>query len=417
MGQLVESSRGAAADVPEAAGAPLKLAAPRKGAASGAVLLQGFHWESHQTYPWWGVLSAKASAIASAGVDIVWFPPSSEAQSDEGYLPSRLYVQTSRYGTQDQLKKAISALHSRGVKAIADMVLNHRVGTKDWGDFTEPYWGPESVCSDDEWAGARGGRDTGKGFHAGRDIDHANPAVQKSVAEWMNWLRKDIGYDGWRYDYVRGFSSQYWSLYHDKTSPAFAVGEVWDDFDSGNPDAHRQKLCDWLDSMGGRSSVFDFTTKALLQQAVSSSEYWRLGDRQGKPSGLIGWWPAKAVTFLDNHDTGASTGGPGQNLWPFPGDKIMQGYAYILTHPGVPCLYWPHLFDWGLYEQLKTLVELRKSAGISSTSPVRILAADGSKYAAEVNGRLAVKIGPGSWSPGEGWSLAAYGKDYAVWTK
>ncbi|MBI5244120.1 MAG: hypothetical protein HY922_10665 [Elusimicrobia bacterium] len=28
-----------------------------------------------------------------------------------------------------------------------------------------------------------------------------------------------------------------------------------------------------------------------------------------------------------------------------------------------------------------------------------------------------VKIDLGSWSPGAGWDLAAYGKDYAVWTK
>ncbi|MBI5244967.1 MAG: hypothetical protein HY922_14980 [Elusimicrobia bacterium] len=34
--------------------------------------------------------------------------------------------------------------------------------------------------------------------------------------------------------------------------------------------------------------------------------------------------------------------------------------------------------------------------------------------AAIVGGKLAVKIGPGGWSPGAGWGLAAYGKDYAL---
>jgi len=48
---------------------------------------------------------------------------------------------------------------------------------------------------------------------------------------------------------------------------------------------------------------------------------------------VIGWWPAKAVTFVDNHDTGST-----QAMWPFPADKVMQGYAYILTHPGNPCI-------------------------------------------------------------------------------
>jgi hypothetical protein len=48
---------------------------------------------------------------------------------------------------------------------------------------------------------------------------------------------------------------------------------------------------------------------------------------------MIGLWPAKAVTFIDNHDTGST-----QHMWPFPSDKVMQGYAYILTHPGNPCI-------------------------------------------------------------------------------
>jgi hypothetical protein len=40
------------------------------------------------------------------------------------------------------------------------------------------------------------------------------------------------------------------------------------------------------------------------------------------------------VTFTDNHDTGAP-----QNHWPFPPDRQALGYTYILTHPGVPCIF------------------------------------------------------------------------------
>ena len=54
-----------------------------------------------------------------------------------------------------------------------------------------------------------------------------------------------------------------------------------------------------------------------------------LGCVQGKAPGLLGWWPGKAVTFIDNHDTGST-----QNHWPFPGWGVGQGHAYILTHPG-----------------------------------------------------------------------------------
>lgn len=42
-----------------------------------------------------------------------------------------------------------------------------------------------------------------------------------------------------------------------------------------------------------------------FQEAVKG-EYWRLRDAQGKPPGVMGWWPSRAVTFLENHDTGST---------------------------------------------------------------------------------------------------------------
>ena len=171
-----------------------------------------------------------------------------------------------------------------------------------------------------------------------------------------------------------------------------------------------------------RHTAFDFTTKGLLQQAVQYNEFWRLRDSAGAPAGAIGWWPAKSVTFIDNHDTGPSHPSGGQNHWPFPGDKILQGYAYILTHPGVPCVYWVHYKDWGATNTnaIKTLIGIRKAKGITSTSSVSIQAADSSKYAAIITGtkgKVAMKIGYGPWSPSGTWTLATSGNNYAVWTQ
>lgn len=74
------------------------------------------------------------------------------------------------------------------------------------------------------------------------------------------------------------------------------------DYDQNGP---RQALCDWLDKAGG-VSLFDFVTKGVLNEAVKNCEYWRLRDQEGKNPGLVGWWPSRAVTFIDNHDTGDS---------------------------------------------------------------------------------------------------------------
>eukprot|EP00879_Flechtneria_rotunda_P027946 GHRR01030006.1.p1 GENE.GHRR01030006.1~~GHRR01030006.1.p1 ORF type:complete len:180 (-),score=10.02 GHRR01030006.1:406-945(-) len=63
-------------------------------------------------------------------------------------------------------------------------------------------------------------------------------------------------------------------------------------------------------------------------------------------------WPSKAVTFIENHDTGST-----QNHWPFPADQVGAGYAYIMTHPGIPCVFWDHYFKWGqeLHNSIRAL--------------------------------------------------------------
>lgn len=42
-----------------------------------------------------------------------------------------------------------------------------------------------------------------------------------------------------------------------------------------------------------------------IQEAVKG-ELWRLCDPQGKPPGVMGWWPSRSVTFIENHDTGST---------------------------------------------------------------------------------------------------------------
>jgi alpha-amylase len=41
---------------------------------------------------------------------------------------------------------------------------------------------------------------------------------------------------------------------------------------------------------------------------------------------------------------------------------VGQGYAYILTHPGVPCLFWEHYFEWG-HEMQNTIDTLLQVGG------------------------------------------------------
>lgn len=370
------------------------------------VMLQGFHWESCN-YPWYKIVKDNAQVIKDAGFTVVWFPPPTKTADAHGYLPTEWYNLNTKYGTQDELKNAIQAL--RPVLAVADVVINHRCGTATAGvDFTNPSFADNAaaVVQNDESGAGRGTGDSGDGFDGGRDLDHSDPSVQTEIVKWLNWLKTDMGFAGWRYDLVKGYDGKYVGQYNDETKPTISVGEYWD-YD-------RQKVVNWADATKGRSMAFDFPTREQLRQALANQDFVRLKTVDGKPTGVIGWWPAMSVTFVDNHDSE-----PMRNREPFPADKVLQGYAYVLTHPGVPCVFWRHYFDWGepQKQKLNTMIGIRKQSGINSRSVVNIVAADGQKYAAIIDGKVAMKIGPGSWSPGAGWHVAADGNDFAVWLR
>ena len=372
------------------------------------------------------------------------------------------------------------------------------------------HWGDWAITCDDPAFFGKGAPDSGENYGPAPDLDHANPELRFALKRWMAWLRDEIGFGGFRFDFVRGFAPEYVEEYirsafppetanprrerfesvesasfagelgdetceddaagagddkaNDKTkktkavlleNPAFHVGENWVDMHwegatlSYDQDGPRSRLVDWIADTHGSCALFDFPTKGILQRAVTHAEFWRLRDNAGRPPGLLGWVPARAVTFLENHDTG-----PPQNHWPFPADRLGLGYAYVLTHPGIPCVFGPHA--WGsafgndedafarveksdergesaegsdsegpgsLGDVISRLLALRAKHEIRADAHVKILAAESDLYVARVAHRLTVKLGPrydvpAAIAPREPeWRLALSGDDWAVWER
>ncbi len=401
------------------------------------VMFQAFDWNV-QNQPagqtWYNIVTQSRNELNSAGVDLIWLPPVSDSAAPQGYLPRELYNFNSAYGSEAQLRNLINQYHGLGIKIIGDIVINHRVGTNDAVTFTNPAWPTTFITADDEgrnfvnfpvefsinsdyFPGTALKADGSNGTYGpARDLDHRNPAVRQEIKNWMNFLKNDLGFDGWRYDFVHGYDPIYNKEYNDATQPYFAVGELLE--------SSRVQTNNWVNFTQQSSSAFDFNTKVTLQNAIRDNNMSYLRDGQGRPSGMIGINPGKSVTFLDNHDTGFAQQCCGSN-YVFPGGEtnLRKGYAYILTHPGNPMIFWTHYFDAGngVRQAIKDLIAIRKDVRIFASSSINIAEARNDVYAAYIDGRngtIAMKLGGGNWSPqGSGWTLRTSGTDYAVWTQ
>ena len=103
-------------------------------------MLQGFSWYLPADGSHWCRLAEQAPTFAYEGITAVWLPPAYKAEKgdeDVGYGVYDTYdlgefdqkgsVRT-KYGTRAEYEAAVRALQENGIQALADIVLNQRLG-------------------------------------------------------------------------------------------------------------------------------------------------------------------------------------------------------------------------------------------------------------------------------------------------
>lgn len=367
------------------------------------VMLQGFSWDSYD-YSQWTVLEKQADDMKGF-IDLVWLPQSGkciETTQVMGYKPYYYFNQNSSFGTEAELRSLIAKFKANGIGAIADVVVNHR-NTDGWFTFpAETYNGvtykmqPTDICkNDDRGATAKqatkegvslsNNNDEGQDWDGCRDLDHKSANVQKIIKAYLKFLKEDMGYTGFRYDMVKGFSGSHVADYNDATGVKFSVGEYWD----GNP-----SIINWINKTNKKSAAFDFQFRYNVRDAVN-------GAADGKVASFSDWsklnstnnlmhdanYRQYAVTFVENHDMQYRSAS--EPLDPLRKDTLAAN-AYMLAMPGTPCIFQPH---WRAYKQeLKSMIEARKLAGITNMSNYTNKMAQTSCFANETTGNKAKLI-------------------------
>jgi len=346
--------------------------------AKAGVLMQAFYWDHPDGGIWYDNLNSKIDDWADAGITAIWLPPVSKAHNGEysmGYDPFDYFdlgeydqsgsVET-RHGSKAELISLINKAHSRNIQVYADIVINHNsggaseanpyTGTNTWTSFSHPHGKFSRSASDFH---PNDVKQYDEGVFAGfPDLAHEKAYVQ----DWL-WKRndsvaayyKEIGFDGWRFDYVKGFGGWVVKEWVDHVG-GFAVGEYWD----GN----RDLVNNWVNDSG--ASAFDFPLYYSMRDAFGQRNMNLLNG-----AGLTAWQPTKSVTFVANHDT----------------DEIftnkLLAYVFILTHEGYPTIFYRDYEEWLDKDKLNNLISINKDYAHGNTSNLWV---DNDTYIAQRNG-------------------------------
>lgn len=359
-------------------------------------MLQGFEWYLPEDGKHWNRLASEAGLLEEDGYTMVWMPPAYKGQAgihDVGYGVYDLYdlgefnqkgsVRT-KYGTKEEYLNAIQNLQDHHIKALADIVIDHRMGADStetvqvrnvdaWnrmkftsGTYPADIWchfdfpGRKKKYSQFVWnASCFNGADynakngqggimlfDGKSWNKNVSTENGNydyvmgactdfhePWVTEELHRWGKWYTETTHIDGFRLDCLKSIDYTFfdsWLKEMENIEPDkdfTVVGEYW----SGNID----ELCQYLDHCHHSMKLFDVPLHFHLYDCSKSGG--RYDVRTIFNNTLCQKEPDYAVAFVDNHDTQ-----PMQALCSWIDDWFKtSAYACILLYKAkTPCVFW-----------------------------------------------------------------------------
>ena len=176
--------------------------------------------------------------IKALGADIVWLMPifpiaEKEKKCDEGetnpencwgspYAASDFETIHPRYGTEQDLKNLITAIHANGMKVILDFIPNHTGFDSEW------------MREHPEWFIQKDGivqpvtSNEGEVWGDIAQLDLSNKEMQEAWMQVHEYWMREFDFDGFREDCSWAIPTYYWAELRtrlDKIKPVFMLGE------------------------------------------------------------------------------------------------------------------------------------------------------------------------------------------------
>ncbi|KAI0945835.1 hypothetical protein AcV7_009966 [Taiwanofungus camphoratus] len=190
---------------------------------------------------WQGVVS-KLDYIQNMGFDAIWISPivanveatTAEGQAYHGYWTQDQNALNSHFGSADDLKALASALHSRNMYLMIDVVVNHMAATQNppsYSAFT-PF-NAQSDFHPECWITDYNNQTNVEQCWLGdnnvplADMDTEDENIVSFFNGWIKGLVGNYSADGVRIDTVKHVRKDFWPGFA-SSAGVFTIGEVLD---------------------------------------------------------------------------------------------------------------------------------------------------------------------------------------------
>ena len=262
----------------------------------------------------------------SLGVEGIWLSPIFSSPSYHKYDTTNYYKIDPQFGTMEDLQELIALCHSRNVKLILDLVINHTSRSNTWyqsfvnahqkGDTTDPYYDFYSWADEQKAGGTYYNIQGTSQYYEGNfssempELNFDNDEVRTAMVDLAKYYL-DMGIDGFRFDAAKYIyyddpqkSVDFWDWYMEKLRnikpDIYTVAEVWDADGATFP-------------YFSATNCFNFSMSQSSGKIASTAKGGNVNTFTNYIDSYIDTIKAQnpdamMVTFIANHDTDRAAG-------------------------------------------------------------------------------------------------------------
>lgn len=260
--------------------------------------------------------------LKKMGIDIIWLMPvhpigETHRKGTLGsyYSVKDYYGISAEFGTEQDFRNLVSAIHQQGMYVIIDWVANHT------------SWDNEIVDQHPEWY-RKSRKDT---FQSTRwrdyddiiELDYSHQELREYMTEALKFWVKEYDIDGYRCDIASFVPIDFWENVRtelDTIKPVFMLAEAED------RELHRKAF----------DATYNWTLWNILHQIA-------LNERSVKTlteayiAEHVSIFPKEGIrlNFIDNHDKNSWEGNPQSNF----GDALNAATVFMVMMDGMPLVY------------------------------------------------------------------------------